>query len=112
MKILRYIFALPAGILGSILISMIMGFFWRLFKIPFAKDWGEMFIAGSSLIVITNFVAPAKRKLFLILSSIVALSAFIVNKIYLDNYEFVFLIGAISGVVSLLSSKEELMADE
>lgn len=109
MKILRYIFALPIGIVGSILLGMFMGFFWKLFSIQYAKDWGQSFITGASLIFITVLVAPAKRKLFLILSSFVALLVFVVNKIYLDEYEFAFLIGAIIGVVSTLTSDEGLM---
>ncbi|MEG1667642.1 MAG: hypothetical protein RR305_11900 [Chryseobacterium sp.] len=106
MKILRFIFAIPLGIIFSIFASIIFGFFIKIFNyfnttLYEYSEWFPKFMAGIILVVVPYFIAPSKRKIFLFASIIIGILAFILNKIYFDLLEFAFLIGILLGTINI-----------
>lgn len=101
MKILRFIFAIPLGMLLSFLSFYVVNVFTNVAKFvntsnyPIA-DYLSTLISGIVLISAVTYIAPAKRKLFLFIALVIGLMIFISNIIFIKDIQFAFIIGVVS----------------
>ena len=92
MKILRFIFAIPLGILLSFLSFYVVNMLINVAKFintsnyPIS-DYLSTLASGAVLVSAITYIAPSKRKIFLFIASFIGLIIFISNIIFIKDIQ-------------------------
>lgn len=106
MKILRFIFAIPLGILLSFLsfyvvnMLIIVAKFINTSNYPIS-DYLSTLASGAVLVSAITYIAPSKRKIFLFIALFIGLIIFISNIIFKKDIQFAFIVGVIATFLSI-----------